>query len=202
VKKKSLKQFNKMKNIFKNSLVYLQFLTIALIIGSCNQSSPKLTNNWKSEFEQKLPLLGHRNWILVVDKAFPLQSAPGMTVINTGEQLPAVLQVVMGSVSQSTHVKPIVFTDSELNFIAEDMSPGVDTLKKSILSLLKSYEVKTILHNDVFAKLDSASKLFNVVVLKTESTVPYSSVFIQLDCAYWDSRKEMKLREKMEEKKK
>lgn len=190
-----------MKNIFKKSLVYLQFLILALLLSSCHQNS-KETTTWQTEFQQKLPLLGHRNWILVVDKAFPLQSAQGMTVINTGEQLPIVLVEVMSSISKSKHVKPIVFTDLELSYITEDLSPGVDSLKKTILSSLNGYKVNTILHNEVFAKLDAASKLFNIVVLKTESTIPYSSVFIQLDCAYWDSSKEMKLREKMEEKKK
>jgi hypothetical protein len=37
------------------------------------------------------------------------------------------------------------------------------------------------------------------VVLKTEATIPYSSVFIQLDCGYWDANKEKKLREKMKQ---
>jgi D-ribose pyranose/furanose isomerase RbsD len=189
-----------MKKTIKNSLVYLQFLILALVFSSCHQNS-KETATWQTEFQQKLPLLGHRNWILVVDKAFPLQSAQGMMVINTGEQLPIVLEEVMGSISKSKHVKPIVFTDLELNYISEDLSPGVDSVKKSILSSLNGYKVNTILHNEVFAKLDTASRLFNVVVLKTESTIPYSSVFIQLDCAYWDNSKEVKLRKKMEEKK-
>ncbi|MHB8337415.1 MAG: sialate O-acetylesterase [Ignavibacteriaceae bacterium] len=28
--------------------------------------------NWETTFDAQLPLLGHRNWILIVDKAFPL----------------------------------------------------------------------------------------------------------------------------------
>ncbi len=189
-----------MKSPFKNSLIYIQFLVVAITVSSCNQSS-KETTTWKTELQQKLPLLGHRNWVLVVDKAFPLQNAQGMMVINTGEQLPLVLHEVMTSVSASKHVKPIVFTDLELNYINEDLSPGVDSLKKSIFTSLKGYNVNTILHNDVFARLDSASRLFSVLVLKTESTIPYSSVFIQLDCAYWNNNKELKLRLIMKTKK-
>ena len=185
-----------MKNTFKSILIYIQYLVLAIMFSSCNQNS-KETTTWQDEFQQKLPLLGHRNWVLVVDKAFPLQSSPAMTVINTGEQLPIVLQEVINSISKSKHVKPIAFTDLELNYISEDLSPGVGNLKKSILSSIKGYEVNTILHNDIFAKLDSASKLFNVLVLKTESTIPYSSVFIQLDCAYWDKNNELKMRQKM-----
>jgi hypothetical protein len=105
----------------------------------------------------------------------------------------------MGSISTSTHVKPNVYTDLEFAQITEDLSPGVDELKKSIAVSLKNYPQNTLLHNDVFAKLDSASNLFEVLVLKTESTIPYSSVFIQLDCKYWSAEKEQKLRSKMQE---
>ena len=157
--------------------VFIHLAAVAVLLLSC-QFNSKQSPNWQDEFQQKLPLLGHRNWVLVVDKAFPLQSAKGMTVINTGEQLPEVLQYVMGSISASTHVKSIVFTDLEFAQITEDLSPGVDGLKKSISALLKDQQINTLLHNDVFAKLDAASDLFEVLVLKTESTIPYSSVFL------------------------
>lgn len=184
-----------MKYITTGILITLVSLFI-ITLSSCKKQMSKQTI-WKEEFQQKLPLLGHRNWVLVVDKAFPLQSASGITVINTGEQLPVVLQEVMKSISSSTHVKPIVYTDSELTYITKELSPGVDDLKKEIFASLKGFDVNTILHEAVFAKLDEASKMFNVVVLKTEATIPYSSVFIQLDCVYWDSKKEKMLRVKM-----
>ena len=47
---------------------------------------------WKQEFEQLLPKLGHRNWILVVDQAYPLQSAQGIITIDTEQPLPAILK--------------------------------------------------------------------------------------------------------------
>jgi len=83
-------------------LVFIQLSLVANLLSSCQFNTTK-TVGWQDEFQQKLPLLGHRNWVLVVDKAFPLQSAQGMTVINTGEQLPNVLQFVMGSISTSTY---------------------------------------------------------------------------------------------------
>jgi len=30
---------------------------------------------WQEELERMLPLMGHRNWVLIVDKAFPLQGS-------------------------------------------------------------------------------------------------------------------------------
>jgi hypothetical protein len=51
-----------------------------------------------------------------------------------------------------------------------------------------------ILHDSVFVKIDAASKLFSVVVLKTEETIPYSSIFLELGCKYWNAEQEKALR--------
>jgi len=153
--------------------------------------------NWTKKFNHVLPLLGHRNWILVVDKAYPSQSAPGITTIDTQAPLPAALEKVVAAIKDSTHVKPIFYTDKELGFITEAMAPGVAAFRKELARILAGAQTETLLHDSVFAKLAEASKLFNVVILKTESTIAYSSVFIELDCAYWSAEKEKKLRAKM-----
>jgi hypothetical protein len=36
-----------------------------------------------------------------------------------------------------------------------------------------------------------------VLVIKTSGTMPYTSVFLQLDCAYWNADQESSLREAM-----
>jgi hypothetical protein len=152
---------------------------------------------WTQEFDRILPLLGHRNWILVVDKAYPYQSAAGITYIDTKAVLPDVLERVVAAVQASTHVKPTYYTDQELAYLSEDLVAGVDAFRAALQKRLAGAETKTLLHDSVFKKLDDASKLFNVVVLKTECTIPYSSVFIELDCGYWNAEKEQALRAKM-----
>mgnify|MGYP003613154631 CR=1 FL=1 len=152
---------------------------------------------WTQEFDNLLPLLGHRNWILVVDKAYPYQSAPGITYIDTRTPLLDVLERVASSIRESTHVKPTYCTDQELLALSEDLVAGVESFKAELQKRLAGAETQTLPHESVFKKLDEASKLFNVLVLKTECTIPYSSVFIQLDCGYWTAEKEQALRAKM-----
>ena len=41
-------------------------------------------------------------------------------------------------------------------------------------------------------------KTFTILVLKTRTALPYSSVFIELDSAYWDVDSERELRRNME----
>ena len=179
-------------------------LIAVMAILSCNQSSTdaaKQTDaagkDWKKQFNQTLPLLGHRNWIIVADKAFPQQNAAGMEVINTNENLLTVLKYVLQQVNASTHVKPIIYQDKELSFITEAQAKGVKQFINQSQQVFNGKPVQTILHDSVFTKLDEASKLFKVVVLKTNETIPYTSVFLQLDCAYWSGEKEKQLRSNM-----
>jgi hypothetical protein len=41
------------------------------------------------------------------------------------------------------------------------------------------------------------SREFHVLVLKTRMTIPYTSVFIRLDCRYWSGDAEQRLRARM-----
>jgi hypothetical protein len=152
---------------------------------------------WKSEFQRSLPLLGHRNWILVVDKAYPWQSGNGITTLYTGQPLVKTLEEVVAALKSSTHAKPVFYTDKEMEFITEDMAKGVDDYRAQVKKILEGQTTQAILHDDVFPKIDAAAKLFNILVLKTDETIAYSSVFIELDCSYWGPEKEKALREKM-----
>jgi D-ribose pyranose/furanose isomerase RbsD len=197
--------------MLKRNIILGMFFAMLL---SCNHSKTSdakqinnADNNWKPQFDQKLPLLGHRNWIVIADKAFPEQNAAGIEVINTNENLLPVLKYVLEEINESGHVKPIIYQDKELQFITESQAKGISSFRMKSEKLLSSgksgldLQSQTILHDSVFAKLDEASKLFKIVVLKTNETIPYTSVFLQLDCFYWNAEKEKQLREKMKSQK-
>lgn len=179
----------------------LLLLLAAFLLNSCDllisNKSSEPEKSWEEKFNTELHLLGHRNWILVVDKAFPLQTAPGIEVINTGQSLQDVLQFTLQKIDRSLHVKPIIYTDKELEYITPVMVPYIENYKKQLQKNLKDIVPMTMLHDSVFVKIDKASRLFKVVVLKTEEVIPYSSVFVELDCRYWSGEKEKELRELM-----
>ncbi|MFI3322908.1 MAG: hypothetical protein R3Y50_10385 [Rikenellaceae bacterium] len=149
---------------------------------------------WREEFSNELPFYGHRNWILVVDKAFPLQSSAGISYICSGEEIEDALEFVLESVNAASHVKPIIYTDKELTVLSQIGEEEAQMVEK-LDSILKNYEVNSLLHDEIFKKMDEASKMFNVMIIKTESNIAYSSIFIELDCGYWNGEKEAKLRE-------
>jgi len=180
---------------------FVFFAILTYILPGCNsntsESKPTNSVEWQTALKSRLSLFGHRNWILIVDKAFPMQNGSGITVINSNEKLLPVLTYVLGEVDSSSHVKPIIFQDKELSFITEAQSKGVGELRESLQKVFGEQKVLQILHDSVFLKIDEAAKLFNVLVIKTNETIPYSSVFLQLDCAYWNAEKEKMLRSAM-----
>lgn len=146
--------------------------------------------------ERMLPLLGHRNWILVVDKAYPLQGALGITTLDTGEPLAEVLEHTLSKLDGAPHLKPTVYIDREFDFMSDDLAAGVSGLRQEFDRIIGTAK-HAIPHDEIFGKLDAASKLFGILVLKTSSLIPYTSVFIELDCGYWNPAAEKELRERM-----
>lgn len=153
---------------------------------------------WQQKLGAELPLLGHRNWILVVDKAYPAPNNPDVLVINTGAQMIDVLRNMDSIFQEQPHIRPIIYQDSELQYLDEDLVKGITDYKKEVKSLWRNYKVQEIAHEAIFKKIDEASKLFKVIVLKTESLQPYTSVFMELDCGYWDAKREEILRSRIQ----
>ena len=152
---------------------------------------------WQKKVNEELPLMGHRNWIVIVDSAYPLQSAAGVETIDTHQDQLVVLDFVLNAIKNSPHVRPLVHTDAELQYVPEEEAPGVDEYRQQLKIRLNGVPVDSILHQKLIDQLDDLSKTFHVLILKTTMTVPYTSVFLQLDCKYWSADSEEKLRRKM-----
>jgi len=152
---------------------------------------------WKTRLAESLPLLGHRNWILIVDSAYPLQSSPGVETIETNASQLEVVSAVLDAINHSIHVRPDIFMDAELPFVPEADAPGVSAYRTQIAGLLRGYKIQSLPHEKVIARIDEAGKTFHILVLKTSLTIPYTSVFIQLNCKYWSDDAESRLRQKM-----
>ena len=143
--------------------------------------------HWQQRLSERLPLLGHRNWVVIADSAYPLQSREGIETIATGEEQVAVLKHVLAALNSSKHVRPIIHLDAELPFVAEQDAPGISAYRNSLTSLLKNQPTHSLPHEEIISKLDKSAQTFNVLILKTNMRLPYTSVFIELDCGYWSA---------------
>jgi hypothetical protein len=77
------------------------------------------------------------------------------------------------------------------------LAPGIDACKKRLEGLLNGREVKPVLHEELIVRLDQVAKTFRILMIKTTMALPYTSVFMELDCGYWSPESEAKLRRKM-----
>jgi hypothetical protein len=157
------------------------------------------SSRWQATVDQDLPLLGHRNWILIVDSAYPLQSSPGIETVETNADQLDVVRYVLGRINNSIHVRPDIFMDAELPYVQEEDAPGTSAYRDAIAKLLEgqNLQAQSELHEKLIAGVDQSGQIFHVLVLKTRLTVPYSSVFIRLNCKYWGDDAEERLRSKM-----
>jgi hypothetical protein len=179
------------------SVLFLSLLFPGFLAPSLLAQQPREANAWKQALTKRLPLLGHRNWILVVDSAYPLQTSPGLEVIETNAGQIEVTRAVLAQIKDSIHVRPVIFMDAELPFLTEEDSPGANAYRQQISAALHDYTIQDALHEQLIAQISNAGKEFKILVLKTRLTVPYSSVFIRLDCKYVSVDAEDRLRARM-----
>jgi hypothetical protein len=175
----------------------LQLLFVVLLTAFILQAAPASAQEWKNKVAADMPLLGHRNWILIVDSAYPFQTSPGVETIETHASQADVVQYVLTAIGGSIHVRPLIYMDSELPFVPDEDAPGASAYRTQIGQLLRDYTVKSIPHERVIANIGEAGKQFHVLVLKTTMTIPYTSVFIRLDCKYWSADAEKRMRARM-----
>jgi hypothetical protein len=143
---------------------------------------------------RELPALGHRNWVVVADAAYPAQTAEGIRTITTGADQLEVVQAVLKAVDDAPHVRGVIYLDSELKYVPEKDAPGIAAYRTSLEALLEKRGPMSVPHEELIGKLDEAAKTFRVLVLKTDFALPYTSVFVQLDCGYWGADQEKRLR--------
>ena len=153
--------------------------------------------DWRARLNQELQLMRHRNWIAVVDSAYPLQTSAGIETVETDDDQLEVVKTVLGQIARSEHVRSVIFTDAELKVVPESDAEGVTAYRDALGTLLGKTEAQSLPHEEIIGKLDDAGKTFHILVLKTRMMIPYTSVFIRLECGYWSADAEKRLREAM-----
>jgi L-fucose mutarotase/ribose pyranase (RbsD/FucU family) len=167
-------------------------LSVSMSLVGCVSSEH---GEWRSQLAKELPVLGHRNWIVIADSAYPAQSRAGIETIATGQDQIEVVKAVLDAVDEAEHVRANIYLDAELEHVSGKDARGIDAYRKELAALLEHRPVRSVPHEELIGKLDEAAKTFRVLILKTNLTLPYTSVFLELDCGYWDAGSEENLRQ-------
>jgi hypothetical protein len=168
---------------------------VAMVTLLGGAEPPSRSNDWRKVLSDRIAAYGHRNWIVIADAAYPVQARPGIdTVITNADQLEAV-KIVLEELAKAKHVRPLVYIDAELAFVNDKDAPGIRKYRDDLRKTLGDLRAQPVPHERIIDKLDRTAEKFSVLVLKSTLMLPYTSVFIELDCGYWSPEAEERLRE-------
>lgn len=160
---------------------------------------PHEDTSWQGAVNRQASQLGYRNWIIIAEASFPAHNRPGFRQVNASAEVPEALDYVLNTLEKTEHVRPRVYLPRELRSVENDFAPGIDELRKRIHASLHGHEANELDQQSLLTLLEDASRNFDVLVVRTPTALPYSSVFLELQPGYWDAESETRLRERIQD---
>ena len=152
---------------------------------------------WVNALQNEVSALGANNWIVISESAYPTPNHTGLRVIVADAGLPEVVSEVMEAIESEGHIWPKIYTIREFDHLSEDYAPEVEKFKASREAAFAARKKQVLTKRSLDTLLESAMKDYRVLLVKSSSAFPYSSVFMELDSGYWNGTSEDALRKKM-----
>jgi D-ribose pyranose/furanose isomerase RbsD len=174
------------------------FLALGLALLSFGCVGIGNSQGWQAAVDRQAGQLGYRNWIVIAEASFPAHSRPGIRQVNAAADVPEVVDYVLTALEQTENVRPHVYVTRELRSVENDFAPGIDEMRKRLQSSLHGHETTELDQQSLLTLMEDANRSFDVLVIRTRTALPYSSVFLELQPGYWDVDSETRLRERIE----
>ena len=172
-------------------------LTCVMAVSSLGCSIFPRQSTWKDAVNRQVSQLGYRNWVIVAEASFPAHNRPGFRQVTADVDVPVAVDYVLNSLERTQHVRPRVYLPREQRSVENDFAPGIDEMRKKIRASLHGHESTELEQQSLLTLLEDASRSFNVLVIRTHTALPYSSVFLELQPGYWDADSESRLRDRI-----
>ena len=167
-----------------------------LVLAGCGYMQPR--DSWRDALAMQTGRLGYRNWIVIAEASFPAHSRAGVRQINSNEEIPAVVDEVLRTLERTEHVTPRVYVARELRAVENDYAPGIDEFRKQLQASMHAHETTELEQQSLLTLMEDTTKSFDVLVIRTTTALPYTSVFMELQPGYWNSDSESRLREQLD----
>ena len=173
-------------------------LALGAALASLGCASMADDNTWEAAVQRQAGQLGYRNWIVIAEASFPAHSRAGVRQVTAPVDVPDALDYVLKTLEQTETVRPQIYVSRELRSVENDFAPGIDELRKTLKNSFHGHEPTELDQQSLLTLLEDANRSFDVLVIRTTTALPYSSVFLELQPGYWDVDSETRLREKIE----
>lgn len=179
----------------KTPLITTLFAVFSLL-GSCQQATPPIPT-WLSTVDHEVHKLGTFNWVIIAEPSFPALSRSGVTTITTPVNTTEALDSVLQSIDSHSHVRPRIHLTREAGAVSEHDTPGIDDYRTKLKQVLNERNTLTLTNNTLNLLITDARKNYRILVIKTTTSLPYTSVFLELESGYWDGVSETALRKRL-----
>jgi hypothetical protein len=169
----------------------------ALSLMNCGVM-PQSPNSWQGAVDTQVSRLGYRNWIVIAEASFPAHNRPGLRQVTATSDTPEVLDYVLNALERTENVRPNIYLTRELRSVENDFAPGIDELRGRIRGSLHGHEPTELDQSALLTLMEDANRTFDILVIRTPTALPYSSVFLELLPGYWDADSESRLRERIQ----
>jgi hypothetical protein len=176
---------------------WILILGVTWSLSGCMTMHPEKA--WVGAVDRQVGQLGYRNWIVIAEASFPAHSRPGVRQISAPVEVPEALDYVLQALEKSENVRPQLYMTRELRSVENDFAPGIDTLRERLKAALHGHETTELDQQSLLTLLEDAGRSFDVLVIRTQTALPYSSVFVELRPGYWDESSESRLRDRIEQ---
>ena len=173
------------------------FFPLMLLLGGCGSSPNQTPPLWAGIVEKEVDALGIQNWIIVAESSFPVVTRGGVRTLVVDCEIPQIVDFIVNHLEKSETVTPSFSTARELSFVSNDRAPGIDDLREQLNEALHGHKVRQMDNRSLTLLAQSDASKYAILVLKSKTALPYSSVFIELDSGYWDRESEDRLRQEM-----
>lgn len=154
-------------------------------------------NSWQAAVNRQVGQLGYRNWVVIAEASFPAHNRPGIRQVTTNAEVPEALDYVLSTLEKTENVRAQIYVPREFRSVENDFAPGIDEMRKRLQSAFHGHETTELDQQSLLTLLEDANRSFDVLVIRTPTALPYSSIFLELQPGYWDVDSETKLREKI-----
>jgi hypothetical protein len=144
-----------------------------------------------------LPLFGEGNWIVVSETAFPLLSKSGIETVPVRESLADAVNQVAGLLQSNNRLRGVYHLPSELDVVAAGGGEA-EAYVGALRQILPESAIEKAPSAEILARLLDAAEVGRVLVIKTDSEIPYGTVAIELKRGYWSDEQEAELRKALE----
>lgn len=152
----------------------------------------------RNQIAENVTPLGARNWIVIAEASYPVYAGTGVQTIAVDAPSDAVFMEVLDILEAEGKLIPRIWICKEMDAVTEDYAPGIRKYRQSIGKLIPGRFHYSLPNRIINSQVEDAIKQFRVLVIKTNTILPYSNICIELDSGYWSADSEAELRNRIE----